>query len=76
MTGGTEVSNGDFFFYFSNATNMISSTTDFLSKCTTSIEQTQIGLASYIALFPKLEDYLLAFLMNITGNIMLMYNTF
>ena len=47
-----------------------------MTKCLTSAENTQTSLATYIAQFPSLGDYLLAFMMNLTGNILAMYNVF
>jgi hypothetical protein len=73
---GTDVSNANFFKYITNITAAMSSSTDFMSKCLTTAEDTQTSLASYIASFNTLSDYALAFLMNITGNVLSMYNTF
>lgn len=54
----------------------MSSSTDFVSKCLTTAEDTQTSLASYIVSFTSIGDYALAFLMNLTGNILSFYTTF
>ena len=74
--GGTDVSNANFLTHINNITSTLTSTTDFVSKCLTSAENTQVAMADYIILFPALSDYMLAFLMNLTGNILSMYNIF
>jgi hypothetical protein len=76
LTTGNDTSNQNFISLFNNFTTVLSTTTDFLSKCTTSTEETQKSLATYIVLFPKIDDYFLAFLMNLTGNLVSMYNVF
>ena len=74
--GGTDVSNANFFKYITNITSAMSASTDFVSKCLTTAEDTTTTLADYIKEFTSLGDYALAFLMNLTGNILSFYTTF
>jgi hypothetical protein len=74
--GGTDVSNANFFNYITNVTSAMSASTDFVSKCLTTAEDTTTSLADYIASFTTLSDYALAFLMNLTGNIATFYSVF
>ena len=76
MFSCTDDSNANFFKHVMNITASMSATTDFMSKCLTTTEDTQNSLADYFASFSSLSDYALAFLMNLTGNILSMYNTF
>lgn len=74
--GGTDVSNANFFKYVTNITATMSASTDFVSKCLTMTEDTTGTLSDYFDDFETLSDYALAFLMNLTGNILSFYTTF
>ena len=59
-----------------NYTSAISYSSDFIGKCSTSMED---SLATYAARYKGLEDptdFILAFLMNLTGNVLTLFNVF
>lgn len=74
--GGTDVSNANFFKYVTNITATMSASTDFVSKCLTTAEDTTFSLKTYLDDFDSFLDYAIAFLMNLTGNILSFYTTF
>lgn len=55
--------------YLDNITLTISNTSSFVSYCTSSVEGTANGMQWYITLFPGITDYILAFFMNLGGNV-------
>ena len=59
-----------------NITLTLSNSSSLISTCTSSIESTQNGMGGYIASFPDLTNYLLSFLMNLTGNVINFVNIF
>ena len=59
-----------------NITTTISTTTNFMQNCLTSTQATQIYYSTYIASFASLTDYMIAFLMNLTSNILTIYNVY
>lgn len=60
-------------FYVKNISNAASIASAYAQKCLISMQYTQISLGSYFDLFPNFTSYLIAFLMNFTGNILSIY---
>lgn len=74
--GVIDPSNYTAYFYIKNVTKAMSSVSGTMQQVLTSTYDTQVSLATYILLFPSLTDYMLAFLMNLMGNILSMYSVF
>lgn len=71
--GGIDAKSYGPLFYFKNITNATSIASAYAQSCLISTQYTQISLGSYFALFPNFTSYLIAFLMNFTGNILSIY---
>ena len=71
--GGLDPSAYSTMFYVHNITNAASIASAYAQNCLISTQYTQISLGSYFALFPNFTSYLIAFLMNFTGNVLSIY---
>jgi len=62
--------------HLQNITSALSFSTDFIAKCTTSAEATTTTLTTRYKGLEALDNFALAFLMNLTGNVVTLYNVF